>query len=180
MCEKNNNLWWSGRPRTGFMYPCSKAILTLSLWHWKFFVRLISIVVGHRWNIFNDENFPIYGNLQFLTELSHMYWYYGIDNLNDSLAIQPFEQSDVRTIHTRIIFGFYTGLSYRYSRRRRVATRGKIASQFTTSHDTRSPNTLKLQPPSLLSGQVISHSVHSSSQCFVSCRKNAITNYGIL
>ena len=129
---------------------------------------------------FNDEIFPIYGNLQFPTELSHMYWYYGIDTLNDSLTIQPFEQSDVCTIHTRIIFGFYIGLSYRYSRRRRVATRGKIASQFTASHDTRSPNTLKLQPPSLLSGQVISHSVHSSSQCFVSCRKNDNTNYGIL
>ena len=163
----------------GFMYP-SRAILTLSLRRWKFFVCLISIVVGHRWNIFNDEIFPIYGNLQFPTELSHMYWYYGIDTLNDSLTIQPFEQSDVCTIHTRIIFSFYIGLSYRYSRRRRVATRGKIASQFTASHDTSSPNTLKLQPPSLLSGQVISHSVHSSSQCFVSCRKNDNTNYGIL
>ena len=29
----------------------------------KFFVRLIFIVVGHRRNIFNDENFPIYGSL---------------------------------------------------------------------------------------------------------------------
>ena len=40
--------------------------------------------------------------------------------------------------------------------------------------------TLKLQPPSFLSGQVISNSVHSSSQCFVSCRVNAKRNIVIL
>ena len=28
---------------------------------WKIFVRLIFVVVGHRRNIFNNENFPIYG-----------------------------------------------------------------------------------------------------------------------
>ena len=28
---------------------------------WKFFVCLIFVVVGHRRNIFNNENFPIYG-----------------------------------------------------------------------------------------------------------------------
>ena len=59
-CEKKNNLRWSGRPWTGFMYP-SRAILTSSLWCWKFFVHLIFVVVGHQRNIFNDENFPIYG-----------------------------------------------------------------------------------------------------------------------
>ena len=34
-CETKNNLRWSGRPRTGCMY-LSRAILTSSLWHWKF------------------------------------------------------------------------------------------------------------------------------------------------
>jgi len=36
--EKKNNLRWSGRPRTSFMYP-SRAILTSSLRHWKIFWR---------------------------------------------------------------------------------------------------------------------------------------------
>ena len=54
MCEKKNNLWWSGRPRMGFVYP-SRAVLTSSLCRWKIFVRLIFVIVGHRQNIFNDE-----------------------------------------------------------------------------------------------------------------------------
>ena len=61
-CKKKNNLRWSGRPRTCFMY-LSRAILTSSLRHWKIFVRLIFVVVGHWRNIFNDENFLIYGIL---------------------------------------------------------------------------------------------------------------------
>ena len=59
--EKKNNLRWSGRPQTGFMYP-SRAILSSSLQRCKIFVHLIFVVVGHGRNIFNDENFPIYGN----------------------------------------------------------------------------------------------------------------------
>ena len=55
-CEKKNNLRWSGRPRMGFMYP-SRPMLTLSLRRWKFFVGLIFVVVGHRRNIFDNENF---------------------------------------------------------------------------------------------------------------------------
>ena len=48
------------------MYP-SRAILTSSHRLWKIvsvekiFMCLIFVVVGHRRNIFNDENFPIYG-----------------------------------------------------------------------------------------------------------------------
>ena len=53
-CEKKNSLRWSGRPRTGLMYP-SRAILASSLWCWKIFD-----VVGYQRNTFNDENFPIY------------------------------------------------------------------------------------------------------------------------
>ena len=68
-CEKKNNLRWSGRPWTGLMYP-SRAILTLSLQRWKFFMHLIFDVVGHRRNIFNDENFPIYGSSSFTILLS--------------------------------------------------------------------------------------------------------------
>ena len=55
--KKRNNLRWSGRPRTGFIYP-SRAILTSALK----ILCLIFVVVGHRRNIFNDENFPIYGS----------------------------------------------------------------------------------------------------------------------
>ena len=58
MCEKKKR--WSGRPRMGFTYP-SRAILTSSLRCWKIFVCLI-FVVGHRQNIFNNVNFPVYGS----------------------------------------------------------------------------------------------------------------------
>ena len=72
MCEKKNNLRWSGRPWTGFMYP-SRAILTSSLRCWKIFVCLIFVVVGHWQNIFNDANFPVYGSRKLSREkLSQM------------------------------------------------------------------------------------------------------------
>ena len=49
--------------------------------HWKIFVRLIFVAVGHRRNIFNDENFPIYGihfiswNHELNIKTVSRYWY---------------------------------------------------------------------------------------------------------
>ena len=45
---------------TDGFHVSQQSYLTLSLWCWKIFMRLLFVVVGHWRNIFNNENFPIY------------------------------------------------------------------------------------------------------------------------